>query len=332
MEHTFQKAKLNEAEKLWLCEVHQSKDFDVKKTKVKLYGKIPKNFDVRKIDQRLYRHDHLTLIGIRLIDPNNEIFDIVAAVISEIKDMILKSPGIDGVSAVELAKNTGLQEQDIEVALRLMADLGSFTGGSTYSSNNRGYSSIAFSSGDDGYDAYLSYENLDELMEQFYAPKPPKFTGVAVPNWFSQSSIVGGIANDEVKQKPNTAFVIMSINPANPELEDVYNAIKDICEKFGISSLRADIIEHQESITDVILRQIRECEFLIADLSYERPNVYYEVGYAHALGKRPILFRKVGTNLHFDLAGFGCPEYQNVTALKTKLDKRFKAILGKETE
>jgi hypothetical protein len=127
----------------------------------------------------------------------------------------------------------------------------------------------------------------------------------------------------------NTAFILMRMDPDNPELEDVHEAVKEVFAEFGVRAYRADEIEHQDRITDLILEQIRNAEFLFADLSGSRQNVYYEVGYAHALGKRPILYRKAGTRLHFDLSVHNVPEYANVTQLRKALRARLVAITGK---
>lgn len=129
---------------------------------------------------------------------------------------------------------------------------------------------------------------------------------------------------------PNTAFIIMSMDPSQHDLEDVCNAIKEVCFRFGIQAVRADDLQHQGMIPDVIFEYISNSEFIIADLTGERPNVFYEVGLAHAIKKRPILIRKQDTPLPFDLSVYNVPEYKNITELKKLLHERLEALIGRK--
>lgn len=132
--------------------------------------------------------------------------------------------------------------------------------------------------------------------------------------------------------RPNTAFIMMPIDASNPENEDICAAYKDCFKKFGIRAVRADEIEHEDVITKRIIEEIKTSEFLAGDLSNERPSVYYEIGYAHSLGRRVILYRKKGTPIHFDLAAYNCPEYKNITELKALLMKRLEEATNRKPQ
>jgi hypothetical protein len=174
-------------------------------------------------------------------------------------------------------------------------------------------------------DGYYSKKdiNVDSLFDHVF------FMLSALPD---EPEAGGAFSGSAMNTIPGTAFILMSMDPTNPGLDDVVEGVREVFREFKIKATRADEIEHQDVITDVVLNGIRSSEFLLADLTGERPNVYYEVGFAHAMGKRPILYRKEGTPLHFDLAGHNVRTYKNVTDLKALLRKRLAAMTGKGAE
>ena len=102
---------------------------------------------------------------------------------------------------------------------------------------------------------------------------------------------------------PNTAFVIMAIG--KDDSDEIYKVIKKECEKLKVKATRVDEISGSGNITDDIVNSIEQSEFIIVDLTHERPNVYYELGYAHGVGNDAhdiLLVAKKGTKIHFDIS------------------------------
>ncbi|MDD2307834.1 MAG: hypothetical protein PHP53_24235 [Prolixibacteraceae bacterium] len=180
-------------------------------------------------------------------------------------------------------------------------------------------------SDDDGIDTEIAEKIFSESYDKIYAIVE-LLNPVTLETASDNINITG---QSKATFRPNTAFIMMWMDEKNNELEDVHNIVKRCFENIGISAERADDIEHDGRITEEIINKIQTSEYLFADLSGSRPNVYYEVGFAHALSKRVIMFRKKGQSVHFDLAGYNCPEYKNMSDLESKLVKRLESMTGK---
>jgi nucleoside 2-deoxyribosyltransferase len=78
--------------------------------------------------------------------------------------------------------------------------------------------------------------------------------------------------------------------PFRPEFKEWYlNGIQPACGRAGAYSERIDEQHFEGFIIERIYNQIAKADIVIGELTGASVNVYYEVGYAHALGKRTIL-------------------------------------------
>lgn len=115
------------------------------------------------------------------------------------------------------------------------------------------------------------------------------------------------------------AFVAM---PFSEAFEDVYQfGIYQTVRKCGLVCEKVDESLYAGSIVERIMDGIRNCEFVIADLTEERPNVYLEVGFAWGLNKPVVLIAREGQRLHFDLSHHKCLFYSTIGKLADQLEK-----------
>lgn len=128
-------------------------------------------------------------------------------------------------------------------------------------------------------------------------------------------------------------FVLM---PFEQELTSIYNEfIKTTVEDKGLVCRRADDITSNNAIIQDIWKSICEARFIIADISTLNPNVMYELGVAHAIGKETILIHQEGSSnkLPFDIPHIRILNYRNTATggkeLKEKIGQAIDSVISK---
>jgi hypothetical protein len=82
-------------------------------------------------------------------------------------------------------------------------------------------------------------------------------------------------------------FVVM---PFRPELNFLYLFLqKYVTEKHGLRVERGDHRVLTKALIDKVRDQIVESDLILADVTGANPNVFYEIGLAHAMG-RPVIY------------------------------------------
>jgi hypothetical protein len=126
------------------------------------------------------------------------------------------------------------------------------------------------------------------------------------------------------KPKP-FCFVLM---PFDAAFNDIYEfGIKGACTDAGMYCERVDEQIFVGSMLDRIFNQIARADILVADMTARNPNVFYEVGYAHALGKTVVLLTQRADDIPFDLKHFPHIVYETkIKELRSELARRLEYL------
>jgi hypothetical protein len=167
----------------------------------------------------------------------------------------------------------------------------------------------------------LTVDGVNVLDTQLPVSLPSSQVGV----WCMSESQIR-IANFNVVSKPPTIFVVMEFT--SPYNEIYLEVIKSVCRDLGVDAVRADEAAGPGVILADIVRSIVEAKAVIAEISPANPNVYYEVGYAHALGKPTILIADRSTKLPFDVSPFRVLFYDNTIPGRSRFEEGLKRHLS----
>lgn len=114
------------------------------------------------------------------------------------------------------------------------------------------------------------------------------------------------------------AFVVMQFGEPYDSLYS--EVIRPVSESMGLEAYRADDVYKPGIILQDIIRGILEAEVIIAEITPVNANVFYEIGYAHAMKKPTILLAERGRDLPFDIKSYRCIFYDNTIRGKKEVE------------
>lgn len=320
MTYKFPQIEIDKDARAWLesayLKLKKRETVSSRRLRVELHGKIADDFDPYRVDRRLlHGGDRLTLLGIWHLDPETDLVEKTHRVISLIKEMILNNPEIRDVTSEELAVKSGIDKDEVELALRFMSDIGQFISG--------GYSVTAFGGitkisvdDDNVFNSFLRYKDIEQQLLANDREKTPSRS----PSIAEQ---LGYLSRDtDFDNTPHPIFrtkieqidrrLCFALMPFKKEWSDrVYKQlIRENVEKLGFQCIRADNLNGPIVIED-IWTKINQCAIIIADLTDKNPNVMYEVGIVHAIGKPAILLTQDMSDIPFDFKHLRHYEYKD---------------------
>ena len=141
-----------------------------------------------------------------------------------------------------------------------------------------------------------------------------------------------GMSKRDLSVQNDLVFVL---TPFHPDYENTFTIIAEICRKVGLRCYRGDEQQVTSDLLAHILQFIVRARLIIANIDGRNPNVFYELGIAHALDKPTILISSSVSDLPFDLKTKKIIIYKTHSELqdqlKTELTRSLLKIQSKES-
>ncbi|MEQ1525864.1 MAG: hypothetical protein ABL911_03835 [Gallionella sp.] len=124
--------------------------------------------------------------------------------------------------------------------------------------------------------------------------------------------------------------LISAMMPFHPSFTPVYETLQRTAEVAGLRCRRADDIWENPAVIQDVVSLIDRSKIVICDCSTRNPNVFYEIGIAHTLGREVILITQSAEDIPFDLRHLRYVQYLNngegLAQLATRLQSRLESL------
>jgi hypothetical protein len=123
------------------------------------------------------------------------------------------------------------------------------------------------------------------------------------------------------------AFVVMQYSPPYDVLFS--DVIEPVAKEAGFIAYRAADVYRPGLVLEDVIRGLAESELIVAEITPPNQNVFYELGYAHALGKPTILLAEKTQRgeLPFDIRGHRVIFYDNTIGGKKEVSEHLRRHL-----
>jgi hypothetical protein len=174
-----------------------------------------------------------------------------------------------------------------------------------------------------------------QLLIDYLNDKHPLETDVAAEDYISSSDeggrrIVFSPLEFKVPTKLPSSDLISVMMPFGAATLDTYKSIKEAAEDAGFSCKRADDMWESSTVIQDVFSLIYDSYIVVCDFSGKNPNVFYEAGIAHTLGKHVVPITQHLDDIPFDLSHHRHAKYldnkEGRSKLKAELTRRFQTL------
>ncbi len=117
---------------------------------------------------------------------------------------------------------------------------------------------------------------------------------------------------------------ILVIMPFDNTFNDIYQlGIKETCQNLHVDCQRVAQQRAGNNNLEIIYEEITKADLIIADMTTKNERVFFQMGYACGIGKKPLLLAPNMDDIPFEFEQYDHLIYHGeITSLKDQLTKR----------